>query len=183
MITNICSCLQRTQIKLENVRAKNVKGNAHTLWFLLSSTNVSRCPGHRVSCGASSGSPEYAADAPKEPIVSVVLDAGSFQKAPFQRLELRQIIGVPGHRSPAQGTLRGLKPRLAKRSRATQKAPRSQFPRKGGAGLWLRRNHSLCQMISFHPATITRLYSILRPILTCSIEFLAEVPLSIYLFD
>lgn len=40
MIMNICSCLQKTQIKLENVRAKNVQENTHTLQLLLSSTNV-----------------------------------------------------------------------------------------------------------------------------------------------
>ena len=35
MIMNICSYLQKTQIKLENVRAKNVHGNSHTLQVLL----------------------------------------------------------------------------------------------------------------------------------------------------
>lgn len=154
MITNICSCLQRTQIKVENVRARNVKGNAHALWFGLSSTHVSRCPGHRVSRGASAGSLRHAADTPKGPMGSVVLDAGSFQEeALLQRLGCAgsEVCLDAGALPRARSEV--LNRTQQKRSRATQKAPRSQLPRKGGVGLWLRRNHSLCQMIPFHPAT------------------------------
>lgn len=51
MITNICYYLQGTQIKLENVRAKNRQGNAHTLRFLLLPQMCWDPPGNGVSRG------------------------------------------------------------------------------------------------------------------------------------
>lgn len=47
----------------------------------------------------------------------------------------------------------------------------------------LEENCSLCQMMSSSPATLTRFHNILRLILTCLIKLLAEVSLSVYLFD
>lgn len=70
-----------------------------------------------------------------------------------------------------------------KRPRGPSGPPGSRRPRNGCAGVWLRSTRSLCQMMSSHPAALTRPESISRPALSRSIEFLAEVSLSIYVFD
>lgn len=103
----------------------------------------------------------------------------SFQGCNFART---QVCLDPG--ALPRSTLRGLQPPPAEEATGDPEAPRSQCLGNGCAGLWLRfRKLSLCQMMSSHPAARSSLYGILRPILTCFIEFLAGVSPSVYLFD
>lgn len=144
MIMNICSCLQRTQIKLENVSAKNVQENTHTLqgFFCSHPQNVLGHSAHSTPRGASSPSRKHETHAP---------NAGSLQEEAaahlFERLELH-LDAPPGPRSTLQAP-------TSSPPQAQEAGPESRGP--GAPGLaelacGSQANRSLCQMRSSRPA-------------------------------
>lgn len=71
-----------------------------------------------------------------------------------------------------------------KRPRVTQEAlGGASAPEMAELVCALEENRSLCQMMSSRPAILTHLNNILRLLMTCLLKLLAEVSLSIYVFD
>lgn len=122
------------------------------------------------------------------PIISAVLNTGSFQeeKAYFWRLELHQILGVPGHTNLAwEHTPTSYTSPSKKEARHELRGPGGvSTPEMAELACGLEENCSLCQMMSFCPATLMHSNNILRLILTRLISFWQKLPfLFIYLIN
>lgn len=116
-----------TQIKLENVSAKNVQGNAHAPRAF----HPQLCRGTQGTVPP--GGKRGAVNAPKDRLRQCP-HAGPFQEpAVFQRREWHPSTGEPGPRSLAGSSPRGLQPARGKEATGTQRGP----PREPAPQKWL----------------------------------------------
>lgn len=135
-------------MKLENVRAKNVQGNAHTLRFLLSSTDVLGCPGHGVSLGSGSSSLKHEATHQRRGLCPWSSTQGlPGRRSSFKRCHFTRTSVCLGPGASRRSRLRGPKPHPE--VRGTQR-PQEPVPWKWLRWLVAERRLRLCPMMSSH---------------------------------